>query len=454
MADYSMMGSFGTGGASALNGELIQKLKDADTKSKIDPIDKSLELWDTEKDKIAEIKTKVSELIAAVKPFDLFNPKSNAFEQVTASTSGDSAVFDAADVGALKPGTMNVNISQLAQKDVYQSNELDDPDAAITDEDDSKITINGHDYGTTNVTYNELVTTINNWGEVHASVEQISDTKYRLIIKSKEPGEANTLLINETNLDIGMDNDSDDDDVADDFDARVLEAQNLKAKIDGVDYDVSSNSITIDGNLKITATKEGDSALSVQKDDSYIAPAIEDMTTKYNELLGLITEELYSPDISVKDTSALKGILNGIKNKMYDQYGDNDDKSLFNYGFSFDKLGMLNVDTKVLGKALTDDSDAVKNLFLGTAENEGFGTILKESLDDLNSYNGVFSSYSKNMDERKTQLEEEKKKETKALEVKYSTMASQFAAYGSMITQMESSFGGLRMMISQSQSKN
>ena len=59
MSDYSMMGSFSTGGAAALNGELIQKLYDAEKASKVDPIEKSLELWDTEKSKIAEINDKI-----------------------------------------------------------------------------------------------------------------------------------------------------------------------------------------------------------------------------------------------------------------------------------------------------------------------------------------------------------------------------------------------------------
>ena len=461
MADYSMMGSFGSGGASALNGELIQKLKDAESKSKIKPIENKLETWDKEKAKIEEIKAKTDEFLASVKPFDLYNSGSNAFSQVTASTTGESAVFDASDVGALKPGITKINITQLAQKDVYQSDiltvsgsdpvENKGPDDVITDTADSKITINGHDYGTAGVTYKELVTTINNWGEVSASLEKVSDTEYRLVIKSNEPGKGNALLINEQDSGLGLDNDSNDDGTANDFTARTQAAQNLEATIDGVSYNVSSNSIMIDGNLKITATKLGESSISVQKDDSSIVPAIENMALKYNELLVMITEELYSAEPSVEDTSTLKSMLSGIKNLMYDKYGDNDDKSLFNNGFSFDKQGLLSIDKKILGKALTEDQDAVKNIFIGTAENPGFGTVLKEHLADFDSFNGLFSSYKTSMDDRKKTLEENKEKETKALDTKYATMASQFAAYGAMITQMESAFSGLKSMIAQSE---
>ena len=63
MADYTTLGSFNTGGAASLNGELIQKLYDADSKSRVAPIEKSIELIATETTVINDINTKVNELI-------------------------------------------------------------------------------------------------------------------------------------------------------------------------------------------------------------------------------------------------------------------------------------------------------------------------------------------------------------------------------------------------------
>ena len=45
MSDYSMMGSFGTGGASALSGDLITKLRDAEEASVIKPIDTKIDIY-------------------------------------------------------------------------------------------------------------------------------------------------------------------------------------------------------------------------------------------------------------------------------------------------------------------------------------------------------------------------------------------------------------------------
>jgi flagellar hook-associated protein 2 len=258
--------------------------------------------------------------------------------------------------------------------------------------------------------------------------------------------------------DDGITNDDDDDD--DDADGNdtvdnanhILKATNLEATIDGVDYNLSSNSITIDNNLKITATQTGDSAISVQIDDSYVVPAVEAYAAKYNELVDLVSEELYSDESSIQDKASLQSLLDGVKNTMYEQFGL-EDNSLFNSGFSFDQYGVLTIDSAALGKSLMDNPDSMKDLFVGSAEDEGFGTKLKAQLDDLNSYNGLFASYTSSMDTRKTNLEDEKEKTIKDLDTKYDTMAAQFAAYGSMITQMESSFSGLKMIIDQDSAK-
>lgn len=450
MADYTSLGSFNTGGAASLNGELIQKLYDAEETSSVTPITNRLELIDTEKTVIEDINTKINELLEAVKPFDLFTSGNNAFEQITATTTGESAIFDAADVGTLKEGTINVNIGTLAQKDSYQSSTITSSSTLISGGQDAgdKITINGIDFSTEGKTYDDLLADINLAGTVDATIEKVSDTESRLIIKSLEVGTTNALTITQTGVDMGLE-------VAANH---VLTAQNLIATVDGVGYNLSSNSISIDGNLKITASKTGDSSISVQKDDSSIVPAIQNIANVYNEIVLQITEELYSETPSVQDTSSLKSMLTDIKNLMFDTYGTNadpnDDESLFSYGFGFDKTGLLEIDSTVLGKALTDDPDKIKDLFIGVAEDKGFGTLLKEHLDNLNSFGGFFSILTDNMETRKTNLTKDQEDTIKDLDTKYDAMAAQFAAYGSIITQLESSFGGLKAIIASENSSD
>ncbi len=456
MSDYSLVGSFNTGASASLNGDLINKLRAAEEKARIDPIDKSLKTWDKELETIGGIEANIDNVLEAIKPFDLFNANGSIFDSVSASTTGTSATFDAVDVAGLTPGTTTISISQLAQRDVFQSKTFSDPDTVMAEgqDDGDKLSIkigsaDAIDFETKGKTYKELAEEINAKDGLTASVEQVGTDDYRIVIKSTESGSDNALTITQTdsdgnNLDpnLGFGDDGN----------HTLTAQNLNAKIDGVDYDVASNTVTIQGNLTMTAVEKGDSTITIQKDTSDIIPKLQDFVTAYNTMVDSIDKELYDADTSINDTSSLRNILSQIKTKLYGTYGD-DEKSLFNYGFDLDKEGHLSIDSTKLGKAITDDSDGLKELLIGSAEQKGLGTQLKELIDDMNAYDGSISLYEDHMTDRKTKLETEREKAVKDLDTKYDLMASQFSAYGAIIAQMEASFGGLKMTIEQSTAK-
>lgn len=188
----------GSGQAASLNSDLIDKLKTAERKSTVAPLETKIENIATEKTTFSSISTKVSELLAAIKPFDLFiSGGVTAFEQKTASTSGDSATFDAADVKTLNVGTTNVNITQLAQKDVYQSNSISTT-AKDTPINQGNLVINGNTFDTTNKTYTQLASEITAKSGMNASLEQVGTSAYRLVVKSEDSGTANKLNISGT----------------------------------------------------------------------------------------------------------------------------------------------------------------------------------------------------------------------------------------------------------------
>jgi len=444
----------GSSGASGLNQELIDKLKAAEAKGKVDIFDEKLEDWDKELEKIDEINVKINELLTAVDKFDLYRSTANAFEQVTASTSGTSAVFDAVDIAGLEPGTTSVDVSQLAQKDVFQSDKFSSPSdtMSVGQEEGDKLSIqigsaDKIDFTTKGKTYQELADEINAKEGLTASIEEVGTDEYRLVIKSSDSGTDNALTITQTN--------SDDEDLADTLgydnsDNHTLTAQNLKAKIDGVEYDVSSNTVKIQGNLTMTAVETGQSSISIQEDNSSVLPAIKDITDKYNELLTMVDEELYSADSPISDTGTLKLIMGSIKDSLFGSYGADGDLNMFNYGMSVDKSGLIVIDDEKLGKALTDNADDLKEIFIGVAERPGIGTYLKEYLDDLDGFGGLMTKYGENMTNKKLELEEDKKTAQEDLDNKYSQMSLQFASYTAMITQMENAFGGMKMMIEQS----
>ena len=687
MSDYSLLGSFSTGGASSLNADLLTKLKDAERESVLYQIDNQLEAItgldaDTgdalddlgESDKMTVIKTQALDLMAKMSIFDLDSTATTAFDAVSASTTGDAAVFDAIDVSGLEPGTNNITVTQLAQRDVFQSISFNGTskdggisvaaDTVADDGDDtdpedlalvlsSKISISMIDTDLTgksisksitlmdtangaitvgsttftnvdsdgdgSITYADLVKQINDDGtytasvgtdgrmiisnvpdsttaitvtndtldlefdgfnyttydfdiatdttvtdmadvtvksistladeinandDLIASIETVGTDTYRLVIKSTESGQNNSLKISQTNVDLGLNDESkssivvpgaaksgtitingttftndgtagkttyedlraqidadanfsasfDSDnklvitaidtvntvangagtgnitaiEITNDtfslnFDAtsRTQSAQNLVAEVDGIDYNVDSNTLTIQGNLTMTAVEIGDATINITKDTSAILTGVESFITSYNALVDLIDAEVADTDSPMYDISSLKSLTSDIKEKLFDNYGLNDDQNLFNYGLELDLKGHLSLDTEKFGEGLVDNYNDIKYMFLGNTTDTdlassdstkymGLGTLLKTYLDDLDGTDGMITRYEASIASRKEQLEEDREDAIKSLDEKYETLSNQFSMYGSLITQMESAFSGMKMMIEQS----
>ncbi len=622
----------GEGGASALNQEIIDKLKDADTKATVDPIAKKIDNIisfedgeEGEQFKLLEIKLKVAELVSAMSVLDLNATTGTVFDAKSSNLTGTSVTFASNDMSQLSAGITTVNITQVAQKDIYQTGVFSDKTAQVIDGNDtdpitgiedfitiqvasapiyqssktssdtatelvgegiftitpaggSAVTIttnatttwsslkelidadnnltasfinnrlsitssdektqlaivdtlgtvsadldisSGNKFTTVDKTYEQLTASINANSKIVSSVEQVGDSSYRLVIKSNEGGRENALTITQAgvDLDLGDSHTSKEvigaiggtdgtltidgtgvaylstDTLADiktkidaqgianvvvdvdsttnkltitksdglaptissdafDFgftnDSQVVAAQNMKATIDGVQYDLSSNEIVTVGGLKITATSVGESSLSIANNTDLVMPSVEEFATKYNELVDMIDSELYDPDSPIEDTSSLKLMMTEIKEKIFSSYGENSDKNIFSYGMALDKEGHLSVDTTEFAKALSDDTSGLKELFIGDLTNKGLGTQLKSTLDSFTAYQGLLTKYDENITSRLEKLNDEKEKAITLLNDKYAMMATTFAAYGAMITQMEAAFGGLQMMIQQS----
>lgn len=440
----------GSGQAASLNSDLIEKLKTAERKSSVEPIETKITKIGTEKTTFSTIEAKVAEFLETVKPFDLFiSGGLTAFEQKGATTSGDSVTFDAADAKTLSKGFTSVDITQLAQKDVYQSTNVTEStkNAKINQ---GALVINGQTFDTTNKSYQELATEISAKTGMAASVEQVGTDSFRLIIKSEETGLANKLNISgAASQALGFTTDGTTVNATN----HILEAKNMIAKVDGVEYNVATNNITVDG-LKITANKLGVSSITVTDDTSQIESQMKNFVTKYNELLALVDGEVYNSDSSLDDKSSIRSIMSQIKDKLFGSYGPNSDKSLFNYGIELDKSGTLSLNSTKFNSAVQNDLSGLKDLFVGAAEKKGLGTTLKETIDEMRYAGGTLNSYQSAMAKREVKLEEEKEKAEKALNAKYEQLALQFSSYGAVINQMESSFSGLKMLIQQSTSGN
>ena len=399
----------GSSGSTGLSSDLITKLKTAETTAILDPITANQEDTQAEIDAVDAIQTMITDLLDLVKDFDLYTSDTNIFDEVSATTTGSSANFDARDTSNMEEGTVSVDITQLAQKDVYQTSTISDTTSTM-DSGTISITIGDetYDFSTNKKTYEELVTEMNKNTGLDVSLEQVGDTSYRMVIKSSESGSANALTITQSDIDLGLE----------DTDNHVLTAQNLLATIDGIDYEKSSNKVTLESGLIIKAVDEGTSTITIEKDNASVVEGIVNIADKYNELVDLVNSYIQGDEDTkavISDSSTLRTMMSGIKEVLFDTYGLDNEESMFKYGISFDTDGYMQVDEDELTEALTDNYSDVKELFTGYAEKEGIGTRLKTYLDSLDGLDGL--------------------------------LTVQFAEYTALITQMENSFASLKLII-------
>lgn len=437
----------GSSGSLDLNSELLTKLKTAESTDILDPITAEEEDTQAEIDALSEVQTMVADLLDLVKDFDLYTSDTNIFDEISASTSGSSASFDATDSSNLEPGTITVNVTQLAQKDVYQSNTISDTTSTM---DSGTISIsigdNTYDFSTDGKTYKALVAEINNYPDLDVALEQVGDSSYRMVIKSAESGLSNALTITQTGIDLGLE----------DTDNHVLTAQNMNASIDGIDYDLSSNKLTMQNGLIIKMVDEGTSSITMERDDSAVVDAISSVADKYNDLVDLVNSYILGDEDNaavISDSSTLKTMMNTVKNILFDSYGLNNEENMFKYGVSFDSSGYMQIDDTALSSALSNNYDDLKELFVGYAEKEGIGTRLKTYLNSLDSLDGgLLSTYSDKLTTRLSTLTSNYDDASTKLDDKYDQMASQFASYTVLITQMENDFASLQAIIDDSSS--
>ena len=436
----------GSSGSTGLSSDLITKLKTAETMAVLDPITAEQEDTQAEIDALDAVQTMITELLDLVDDFDLYTSDTNIFDEISATTTGSAVNFDATDTSDMEAGTISVEVTQLAQKDVYQSNTISDTTATMdTGIISIKIGDETYDFSTEGKTYEELVTEMNKNSGLNVTLEQVGDSDYRMVIKSAESGEDNALTITQTDLDLGLE----------DNDNHVLTAQNLKATVDGIDYEKSSNKITLENGLIIKAVDEGTSTITLEKDNAAVVEGIVNIADKYNELVDLVNSYILGDEDNpavVSDSSTLKTMMSTIKEILFDTYGLDDEENMFKYGISFDTDGYMQVDEDELITALTDNYDDIKELFKGYAEKEGIGTRLKTYLDSLDGLDGLLTTYSDKLNDKLDTLTTDYETASDKLDEKYDAMTAQFAEYTVLITQMENSFAALKAIINDSSS--
>lgn len=416
-------------GSGVLTQDTIDKLKEAEQQARITPYTTKIEENTAKQTDLAEIITKLSTFQSAVS--SLGDSTAFAARKVVASiTDNPPASLTATSGVALQ--SMNINVTQLAQKDVYQSKGLANDTGIINANLESSTNLTffskGKEYTVTidkNTTYSDLVDKINSatGGEIVAKMVNTGekDTPYRLTLTSKETGEDSaisfypgakdssgkyTLDSNATevfkslgwNLDetalsaegfdpatskvgVGIIDDAENP-------LHIQQAQNANFTMDGIKMTRSSNTITDIGvGITLTLNKTGEINFDIQQDSESITQAMQEMVDAYNDLVvNLNAATDYNSETGTKGT--LQGVteVNSIRSSIVsilfqsqsvdgtveDASGNKASAkvmlSLQDYGLSMTESGTLNFDSSAFESKVKEDTAMAESFFSGITQ--------------------------------------------------------------------------------------
>lgn len=336
-----------------LKQDTIDKIKKAEEAKRIEPYKKKIEENAAKQKDLTEIKTKLLAFQTAVS--SLGDATAFAARKVSSSIKDNPAASLSADAGVALQ-SMKVNVTQLAEKDVYQSKALA-TDTGVIDanlQSDVKLTFfqNGKEYTVTidkTTTYKDLADKISTAsdGNIVAKIINTGEKPdgYRLSLTSKETGEKNAISFypgsKETTIQsggttkteykknqqakdifqkLGWELDTNTSLKPEDVEKKktgygikdqtnhLKKAQNAEFTMDGIKMIRPSNTITdLAVGLTLTLNKTGEVNFEVQQDTEAVTKAMEDLVNAYNDLVANLNA---STDFNAE--TGTKGTLQGV----------------------------------------------------------------------------------------------------------------------------------------------
>ncbi|WP_376798359.1 flagellar filament capping protein FliD [Campylobacter jejuni] len=428
-------------GSGVLKQDTMDQLKKAEQKARIDPYTKKIEENTTKQKDLTEIKTKLLSFQTAVS--SLADATVFAKRKVVGSISDNPPASLTVNSGVALQ-SMNINVTQLAQKDVYQSKGLANDggfvNAQLNRTADLTFFSNGKEYTVRvdkNTTYRNLADKINeaSGGEIVAKIVNTGekDTPYRLTLTSKETGEDSAISFyagkkssgayqedsNAKGIFKNLGWELDDLQTVDPAENKkgygiknaslhIQTAQNAEFTMDGIKMFRSSNTVTDLGvGMTLTLKKTGEINFDIQQDFEGVTKAMQDLADAYNDLAtNLNTATDYNSETGTKGTlqgiSEVNSIRSSILADLFDSQvvdGTTEDAngnkvntkvilSMQDFGLSLNNAGTLNFNSSKFEEKVKKDPDSTESFFSNITKYEDInhtGEVIKQG-SFLNQY--------------------------------------------------------------------
>ncbi|WP_169783923.1 flagellar filament capping protein FliD [Campylobacter curvus] len=386
---------FGTNN-SALNDELVNKLKKADEEAQIKPITSRIEKNEIRQKDLAALKTLVSNVNVSAKSL----ASETLYLKRQVSSTGTAASITAASGVSIQ--SFDLDVKQVAQRDTYQSSKFYSSTSllGLTQNGSFDVEINGNKYSigvTKSTTYQDIVDKINevSGGNLQARILNVGGSNpYQIMLQSADTGATQTIKFSNDTAGVleKLGWDSNQIPVTDEsgnpvynsdgtqkFTSnleknKLMSAQDAIFNYNGVNVTRTKNTIDdLRPGVTITLKEAGKSSFSIGQDTTDVVKAVEEFIKDYNLMvtnLGIATnydEEKGSG--SFQGRSEITSIRSTISRLVT---GQNDEgKALSKFGIITDKDGKLMLDDKnTLSKALSSNLEEVQKFFMGSSKIE------------------------------------------------------------------------------------
>ncbi len=356
---------------------------------------------------------------------------------VAKKVSGDDSVVSTTAALGTADQSHEVEVVRLATKSSLQSAAVATEDTAIastagtfayrlgTSTDSVSVTVEA---GTTLRQLADLINDAPDNPGVTATLVNtgVGQTPFRLLVTAKSSGEAQRIQVDSSPTDLAFS----------ELQGANGASLNAALKVDGVEYERQSNSSITDviQGLTLNLRKTGSTTLAVSSDTSSIKEAITGLVTTFQEALKDITTQTafnseaggFGPLGTATGLRSARGELTNLLGGTLNT--GSSITSLVDLGVTFERDGSLALNKSTLDKALADNFEGIKTLFIGTKDVTGLGTLLTDKLTDLTKSTGLIATEKRatqaNIDRLDTRINTAKAR----LDQRYDNLARQFAA--------------------------
>lgn len=371
---------------------------------------------------------------------------------VRKAASSDEGILTAVAGSGATPGTVSLNVSQLARVSIAGAT------VGKASGDATIATGAGHlrfQVGTGDVidvgvdettTLNQLVGKINDkQAGVTATAVNLgtaSVPNYRLQIVTKATGESQTLTV-----------------LQDDTALAVQTAQtgrNARFTVSGFtgtfERETNSFSDVLTG-VSVSLKQEGAAQITVDDDTAAITNKAKTLAAAFNDLVTFVAGQSTVDQADGQGTDANVGTLAGdstirrIVDSLHDELsgvvaGTSGVINLSGLGFATQKDGTVKFSEDDFKKALADDPDALARVFSGVGTGQGAADRLVDLIDTLNQAGGAIASRTKGLDAEAASLQHDIDSGNSNVDTIKAQLTAQFTALETLVSnlQQQSSF--------------